>query len=111
MSSKEKFKKFKKKRQEAYNISSKILYYLRHHKHKIHIKKIARGVYGYFEDYNHEITLDYRRDLVPTLIHEILHDWHMDWSETKVIKEERRIVNLLTPRQATNILKALVKII
>jgi hypothetical protein len=56
-----------------------------------------------------EITIDYRKDIIPTLIHEAIHHWHSDWSEKKVIKEEKRITNLLTPKLCISIIGAIAK--
>ena len=47
------------------------------------------------------IFLDYRRDVLPTLIHECLHALHPDWSERRVARWEKRIVKVLTPGEAT----------
>lgn len=49
--------------------------------------------------------IDYRRDIVATLIHESLHKWHPKWCETKVIRHERKIVNQLTCRQFKTLMK------
>jgi hypothetical protein len=68
------------------------------------LKKL-RGIYGecvYDED---KIYIDYRKIFLPTLIHEVLHYFYPDWSETKVLKEESKIVNALSVRQVQNILK------
>jgi len=53
------------------------------------------------------IVLDPRRAVVPTLIHELLHHWHDDWSEKKVVAEEDKIVDSLSSNQMKNILKML----
>lgn len=57
------------------------------------------------------VTLDYRRDILSCLIHEVLHFYHPAWSEKKVLRMESKIVNAISERQARNILKALAQVI
>jgi len=100
-------KKISEEKTDIYKITRRLYYLLRHHQDRIYFKKLSHGVYGYYDYGTEEITLDYRRDIIPTLIHESLHHWHPEWSETAVLKEEGRIMNLLTSRQIKNILKIL----
>ena len=65
-----------------------------------------RGFYGEYDSATNLITLDYRRALIPTLIHEYLHKWYVDKCETWVLQHESMIVNGLSSRQIRNILKA-----
>lgn len=67
------------------------------------LKKLPHNTHGICDFDN--IYLDYRRDLVSTLIHEFIHYMYPDWSETKVLREESRIVNALSVSQVKNILK------
>jgi hypothetical protein len=62
----------------------------------------CEGVYNPMID---KISIDYRKQLIPTLVHEVLHYLHFDWCETRVIKEERKIMNALSPYQIRTILK------
>lgn len=55
------------------------------------------------------ITVDYRREFISTLIHEVLHYFHPTWSETKVLREEKKIINALSVRQVRNVLKCYAK--
>jgi len=71
------------------------------------IFKKMRGYSGEYDYSTDEITLDYRKELLPTLIHEYLHKWNYDKSETWVLKQEKKIINALTPKQIRNILKLL----
>ena len=104
---KKEYKKYQKDRKEIYNITRRLYYLLRNHKDSIYFQKIHGGIYGYYERGTEEIHIDYRREIIPTLIHEALHKWHPEWSETKVLREESRIVNALSSRQIKNILKAI----
>ena len=99
----------KKERQEIYSFIRNLYYFLRHHSDKIDFKKLSGGVYGYYDEEVDEITIDYRRDIIATLIHESLHHFHHDWSETNVGREESRIMNILTPKQIKNIIKIMGK--
>lgn len=67
------------------------------------LKKLSSNIHGLCDFEN--IYLDYRKDLVSTLIHEFLHYMYPNWSETKVLKEESKIVNALSVAQVKNILK------
>jgi hypothetical protein len=77
--------------------------------HRIEFKK-HRGYYGMiFHDPEREgyalVTLDHRDRCISTLIHEFLHHHHEDWSESKVIDMERRLINALSDRQVRNLIK------
>jgi hypothetical protein len=52
-----------------------------------------------------EIHLDHRDPILPTLIHEALHYFYPQASETWVLTMERKIVNQLSDRQVRNILR------
>ena len=107
---KRKYKRNKKPtKKEIYNITKRLYYLLRSHPENIEFKKLSGGYFGFYTPGTEEITIDYRRAIVPTLVHEAIHKWHNDWSETKVCIEERRTMNALTPRQTQNIIKALAK--
>jgi len=77
-----------------------------HHDH-IFFKKLYGNTLGIYEPETAVITVDHRRDLLSTLIHEFTHHLHPDWSETRVLHFERKMINALTQRQIKNILRAL----
>lgn len=52
-----------------------------------------------------EIHLDHRDRILPTLIHEALHYFYPEASETWVLKTERKIINQLSDRQVRNIIR------
>lgn len=56
-------------------------------------------------DGDETIIIDYRKELLSTLIHEVLHYLHPKWEEEKVIKEEILIMNSLSVYQVKNVLK------
>jgi hypothetical protein len=98
-----------KSKEEMEKFIRRFYYLLRHHSDRIYFQRLSKNVYGYYDYGTEEITVDYRREMVPTLIHEAIHHWHPDWPERAVLKEERDIVNSLTPRQYKNILRVLVE--
>ena len=63
-----------------------------------------KGAMGYCE-WEDGISLDYRRELVPTLIHECIHFLYPSWSETQVLYAEKRVVNSINLMQVIKILK------
>lgn len=60
---------------------------------------------GEYDPVGEIIYMDYRKEILSTLIHEVIHYLHYEWCETKVIREERKIVNSLSQRQIKNIIK------
>ena len=82
---------------------------LRDHSDWIHFKKLKSccAYYDNTDDEDIQITLDYRKEIIPSLIHEALHHWYPKWSESKIVKHERLIVNKLTEKQVKNIIKAM----
>lgn len=51
------------------------------------------------------VTLDHRENVISTLIHEVLHAIHDDWSETDILEMERKLINALSDRQIRNLIK------
>ena len=92
-------------KQDTYKLTRRLYYLIRTHPDQIIFKKLWGNVYGHCD--GSEITIDYRRDIIPTLIHECLHYWHWDWSESKVKEHESKIMNSLSARQVQNIIKVL----
>lgn len=71
------------------------------------LKKL-RGVHGYCE-WDDGIILDYRKDFIPTIIHECIHFIEPDWSEAQVSYAEKRVVNALQEQDVIDLLKIFVK--
>jgi beta-galactosidase GanA len=76
--------------------------------HSIALTK-TRGYVGEitypFEDDTAHVKLDFRRDIISTLIHEFLHHIHPEWSESDILRAESRLINSLSERQVRNIIK------
>jgi len=74
--------------------------------HSIEFKKLKtqRG-YILLQDMKPaRIVLDHREELFATIIHEILHYVHPEFTEDDVLEMERLMINLMTPRQVKNLL-------
>lgn len=54
-----------------------------------------------------DIELDYRRDLVGTAFHELIHYIHPQWPETSVLYAESRIINACSSFEIATFLKHL----
>jgi hypothetical protein len=72
------------------------------------IARIQRKPRGFFEfkkmrgtcgiwSWDDPIKIDYRKPLIPTIIHEVLHDLYPDNWEGWTARVESKIVNILTP--------------
>jgi hypothetical protein len=90
-------------KQQIYKITSRLYKELRTNYQDIVLKKIY-GKHGEYDYETDEVSLDYRKDLLSTLIHEYLHKWHPDKCETWVLNHERLIVNALSIAQIKRII-------
>lgn len=109
LSSKDRAEKTRQK--ETYEFTRKFYKFLKNHSSHIFFEKLYGNYVGKYDIETTDITIDHRRDFLSTLIHEYLHHVHPDWSETKVLNQERKLINALSVRQVKNILKALAKVI
>jgi len=94
-------------KKETYKVTKKLYHLLRNHSDQIHFQKLYQNVHGSYSNETHDITVDYRRDIISTLIHEALHHWYPEWSETKVRQHESSIINALSAKQIKNILRVI----
>lgn len=104
-------------KKEMKNFIGRLYRVFENHPEKFRFKKL-RGDNGYIMHEPHgtgksnsklyNISLDHRRDLFPTLIHECLHYFHPCASETWILKHESEIVNRLSEQQVKAILKRFV---
>ena len=100
-------RKFRKRKLETYHLTKLLYYFLRHNPDCIFFEKLHGGVLGYYDYGTAEITLDYRREIIPTLIHEFIHHMHPTWCETKVLNKEREIMAVMSPVQCRNVIRVL----
>ena len=96
-----------------YRFTNQALRFLHRYPNKMHVTKFQRsGRYiteGECESGTNEITIDYRSELLPTLVHELLHAFHPNWKECQVRRMEKGIVNGLSQSQVVHLLKAFAK--
>jgi len=69
-----------------------------------HVKKL-KSARGYCHTTIERIELDYRDEIISTLIHEAIHFLYPDMEEVDVLKQETQLINSLSPRQIRNIIK------
>ena len=93
-------------KKQIYTFTRKLYYHLRHHADALFFQKI-RGACGYYDYETDEITIDYRKDIISTLVHEFLHHLHTRMCETSISNHEKAIMNKLSHRQIRNIIKVL----
>lgn len=75
--------------------------------HFFQFKKIKGRTTGIYK--GDHIELDFRKDLVQTIIHECIHALDMSLSETKVIALEKAIIKNITNLEAAEVLHIVVK--
>jgi hypothetical protein len=70
-------------------------------------KKIHGPTTGIYK--GDHIEIDFRKDLIQTIIHECIHALHPKFSETKVLSLERKIIKSITNLEAACILLTVAK--
>jgi hypothetical protein len=71
------------------------------------LKKL-KGVHGWCE-WEDGIILDYRKDFIPTIIHECIHLLEPNWSESQVIYSEKRVINSISEDEVGLLLMVFIK--
>lgn len=94
----------KYRKSKVYSITTRLYRDLKNNNGTIILKKI-NGCHGFYDDNTEQIALDYRKEFIPTIIHEFLHKWNPEKSETWVLREEAKIVNALSIIQIKHILR------
>ena len=103
-------RKNKSDRQSAYKLVSRIYRELKNNS-DIYFKKLNDCQGEYDPDGSDEIILDYRKELLPTLIHEFIHKFHPTKKEPWIIKKEKFIMKRLSPMEAKRLITLLSYII
>jgi len=93
----------------VYNLLSRIYKALKNNQ-PISFKKL-RDCQGEYDCYCDEIILDYRKEILPTLIHEFIHKFHPTKSESWVEGRERFVMRRISPYQAKRLITLLSYII
>jgi len=99
--------KDKRKTKKFYSSIHKIYAVLKDEDILFKFKKLQHNYNGVYDPENEEILIDFRGYFIPTIIHESLHIIYPEWKENEVLKEEKRLVNLLSQKQVANIIKLL----
>lgn len=89
-------------KQKAYRVISRIYKELRNNQ-QIAFKKL-RGCQGEYDFCGDEITIDFRKEVLPTLIHEFIHKFHPDKNESWVLNKEKFVMQRMSPAQAKRLL-------
>ena len=92
-------------KKQLYRVTNRLYRELEENPDYIILRKI-RGFQGEYDGNTDEISIDYRKMLIPTLIHEYLHKWYPEKCETWILQHEALIINSLSTRQIRNILGA-----
>lgn len=76
--------------------------------HKVEFRRMrnTRGLI-FIHDFPTKVSLDPRDKIIPTLIHEALHYFYPQASETWVLRMESKIICSLSERQIRNIIRRL----
>ena len=70
--------------------------------------KKLKGVHGWCE-WEDGIILDYRKELIPTIIHECIHLLEPAWSESQVSYSEKRVINTISEDDVVMLLMIFIK--
>jgi hypothetical protein len=55
------------------------------------------------------IEIDYRKEFILTLIHEVIHYLNPNWTETMVLYAEKRVINVISEDDVICLLKTAIK--
>ena len=95
-------------KEESITLFQRIIFCIKSQKKGYFVLKKLKGVHGWCE-WDDGISLDYRKDLIPTLIHECLHLLEPNWSESQIAYAERRVVNTITEDEVVMLLMIFIK--
>ena len=71
------------------------------------IFKNLKGCHGEYDALEDEIYIDLRKEILPTIIHELIHRWHPEKTENSVLRLERHIMQHISLAQSVNIISLL----
>ena len=94
---------------EINDFMKKLHHFIIHRPDNISFERLKSGTCGYYDHETEEITIDYRKDIIPTLIHEFTHHLYPKWRERDVGRYERKIMKYLTSIQSKNLIRLLGK--
>jgi hypothetical protein len=93
---------------DAVNRFTRKLYRFLDDGHKVEFRRMrtTRGLI-FTHEYPTRVSLDPRDNIISTLIHEALHYFYPEASETWVLRMESKIIHSLSERQIRNIIRRL----
>ena len=100
---------YKNTKTEISEFIGKLHHFIIHRPDNILFEILKTGEYGFYDPDVQEITIDYRKDIIPTLIHEFTHHLYPDWKEGRVEGYERKVMKFLTSIQSKNLIRLLAK--
>lgn len=100
--------KFKLSKEESLTLFVSVLETIKQQKKGFfQLKKLRGSVHGYC-DWD-EIVIDYRKEFIPTIIHEVIHLLNPDWCETNVLYAEKQILKNISIDDIICLLKIIAK--
>jgi len=93
---------------ELYIITRRLYRLFKKHPEMFELKKLRNnsGYYNFPTKISKpKIEIDYREDIISTIVHEACHHWYPDWTETEIREAERNIINQLSIKQIKNVIK------
>lgn len=102
-------KKYKENIEYTRKFIKRLRYFIKTKHEKIQFEKLKRTIHGYYEHEKNLIVVDYRKLIIPTLIHEFAHHIYPEWAEYKIENLEKKIMKYITKKQSINLLKLIVQ--
>lgn len=93
---------------ESIELFDRVINCIKSQKKGFFVLKKLKGVHGWCE-WEDGVLLDYRKDLIPTIIHECIHLLEPDWSESQVAYSEKRVINTITEDNVIKLLMIFAK--
>jgi hypothetical protein len=97
--------RFKLSKEDSLNLFLRVLAMIKSkRKGFFKMEKLRGDLQGYCDYEDNVISIDYRKELIPTLIHECIHYIEPDWCETKVIYAEKMVIKYIEPEDCVCLL-------
>jgi hypothetical protein len=94
--------------EEAIALFGRIIVCIKSQKKGFFVLKKLKGVHGWCE-WEDGVLIDYRKDFIPTIIHECIHLLEPNWSEYQVAYSEKRVINTISDDNVIKLLMLFVK--
>ena len=95
-------------KEDCFVLFRRILDCIKSKKRGFFVLKKLKGVHGWCE-WEDGVLLDYRKDFIPTIIHECIHLLEPDWPESQVAYAEKRVINTISEDDIIVLLMIFVK--